>query len=278
MGNTQSIPSFSIPCLEAKSFAVSSCRFAQSSPIICANFRRKIESQKKQNVKVLKTKAPPKTFPTGGASRRGSFFPNLPPRGRGTAAAAVRRAANLISYSCQWQLYHNLWMRGVAGVSCRKYARSKGAVRKVCRCEPVTDVTGVAAPRLDGNSLVLRPRCLKIRGIATPACALVRNDRAFSNSPFDCLFLTAPAQNAPPQSGLTPCQLPRRGSFFPNLPPRGRGTAAAAVRRAANLISYSCQWQLYHNLWMRGVAGVSCRKYARSKAPLQGELARRSRD
>jgi hypothetical protein len=25
---------------------------------------------------------------------------------------------------------------------------------------------------------------LKIRGIATPACALVRNDRAFSNSPF----------------------------------------------------------------------------------------------
>ena len=112
----------------------------------------------------------------------------------------------------------------------------------------------------------------------TPACALVRNDRAFSNSPFDCLFLTAPAQNAPPQSGLTPCQLPRRGSFFPNLPPRGRGTAAAAVRRAANLISYSCQWQLYHNLWMRGVAGVSCRKYARSKAPLQGELARRSRD
>ena len=59
-----------------------------------------------------------------------------------------------------------------------------GAVRKVCRCEPVTDVTGVAVPRLDGNSLVLRPRCLKIRGIATPACALVRNDRAFSNSPF----------------------------------------------------------------------------------------------
>ena len=32
--------------------------------------------------------------------------------------------------------------------------------------------------------MVLRPRCLKIRGIATPACALVRNDRAFSNSPF----------------------------------------------------------------------------------------------
>ena len=60
----------------------------------------------------------------------------------------------------------------------------KGAVRKVCRCEPVTDVTGVAAPRLNGNRLVLLPRCLKIRGIATPACALVRNDRAFSNSPF----------------------------------------------------------------------------------------------
>ena len=30
----------------------------------------------------------------------------------------------------------------------------------------------------------LLPRCLKIRGIATPARALVRNDRAFSNSPF----------------------------------------------------------------------------------------------
>ena len=29
---------------------------------------------------------------------------------------------------------------------------------------------------------------------------------------------------------------------------------------------------------MRGVAGVSCRKYARSKAPLSGALARRSRD
>ena len=49
----------------------------------------------------------------------------------------------------------------------------------------VTAVTVVwQPPRLDGNSLVLRPRCLKIRGIATPACALVRNDRAFSNSPF----------------------------------------------------------------------------------------------
>ena len=64
-----------------------------------------------------------------------------------------------------------------------------GAVRKVCRCEPVTDVTGVAVPRLDGNSLVLRPRCLKIRGIATPACALVRNDRAFSNSPFSAFSI-----------------------------------------------------------------------------------------
>ena len=66
----------------------------------------------------------------------------------------------------------------------RKSEAIKGAVRKVCRCEPVTDVTGVAAPRLNGNRLVLLPRCLKIRGIATPACALVRNDRAFSNSPF----------------------------------------------------------------------------------------------
>ena len=60
---------------------------------------------------------------------------------------------------------------------------NKGAVRKVCRCEPVTDVTGVAAPRLNGNSLVLLPNCLKIRGIATPVCGLVRNDRLFSNSP-----------------------------------------------------------------------------------------------
>ena len=38
------------------------------------------------------------------------------------------------------------------------------------------------APRLSGNSLVLLPRCLKIWGIATPACALVRNDKVFSNS------------------------------------------------------------------------------------------------
>ena len=42
------------------------------------------------------------------------------------------------------------------------------------------------APRLNGNSLVLLPRCLKIRGIATPVCGLVRNDRLFSNSP--CFF------------------------------------------------------------------------------------------
>ena len=72
-----------------------------------------------------------------------------------------------------------------------------GAVRKVCRCEPVTDVTGVAAPRLDGNSLVLRPRCLKIRGIATPACALVRNDRAFSNSPVGSVRHPAAERQVP---------------------------------------------------------------------------------
>ena len=41
-----------------------------------------------------------------------------------------------------------------------------------------------AAPRLSGNSLVLLPRCLKIWGIVTPACALVRNDSLFSNSPI----------------------------------------------------------------------------------------------
>ena len=63
-----------------------------------------------------------------------------------------------------------------------------------------------------------------------------------------CVFPTAPAQNAPPQSGLRPasttfCGIAATGSyvrfnslrdappggeaFFPNLPPRGRGTAAA---------------------------------------------------
>ena len=45
----------------------------------------------------------------------------------------------------------------------------------------------------------------------TPACALVRNDRAFSNSPLTPFAARRTA---------------RRGSFF-NLPLRGRGTAAA---------------------------------------------------
>ena len=78
---------------------------------------------------------------------------------------------------------------GTPGKRLQFHSTKSGAVRKVCRCEPVTDVTGVAAPRLNGNSLALLPRCLKIRGIATPACALVRNDRAFSNSPqiFSCV-------------------------------------------------------------------------------------------
>ena len=75
----------------------------------------------------------------------------------------------------------------------------RGLAEKYVAATPVTDVTGVAAPRLDGNSLVLRPRCLKIRGIATPACALVRNDRAFSNSPLTPFAARRTA---------------RRGSFF----------------------------------------------------------------
>ena len=116
---------------------------------------------------------PSQPSPTGKGDSRsgGETFPLTFPYGEGGSPQARR-------------------MRGAAEVTGWKYVRSKGAVRKVCRCEPVTDVTGVAAPRLDGNSLVLRPRCLKIWGIATPACALVRNDRAFSNSP-----LTAPSTN-----------------------------------------------------------------------------------
>ena len=45
------------------------------------------------------------------------------------------------------------------------------------------------------------------------------------------------------------------GEASPNLPHRGRGTAAAAVRRAANLIFYSCRWQLYHNFMEEGCCG-----------------------
>ena len=77
----------------------------------------------------------------------------------------------------------------------RFYWREKiaGAVRKVCRCEPVTDVTGVAAPRLDGNSLVLRPRCLKIRGIVPEGNTLgVPHQRARWFAMTE-RFLTAPA-------------------------------------------------------------------------------------
>ena len=48
--------------------------------------------------------------------------------------------------------------------------------KKSCHCEPVTDVTGVAISRIEVKSLIFNRRCLKIRGIATPACALVRND------------------------------------------------------------------------------------------------------
>ena len=79
----------------------------------------------------------------------------------------------------------------------KNWTEKVGAVRKVCRCEPVTDVTGVAAPRLNGNRLVLLPRCLKIRGIATPACALVRNDGAFSNSPVGFVLDRATQEYVP---------------------------------------------------------------------------------
>ena len=99
----------------------------------------------------------------------GEASPNLPLRGRGTDAPLFYGIAATGSYF----RFNSL-----------RDAPPEGAVRKVCRCEPVTDVTGVAAPRLNGNRLVLLPICLKIRGIATPACALVRNDGAFSNSPF----------------------------------------------------------------------------------------------
>ena len=144
-------------------------------------------------------------------------------------------------------------------------------------------------------------------------------------------LLAAPAQNAPPQSGLRPASSPEGGAF--NLPLRGRGTAAVggggrgalrkraagksrvlflplspvtpllsqgfalpappkgelltfpsgeggpppravAVRRAANLIFYSCRWQLYHNFMEEGPcaserlvsrASFSCR--SRSERP-----------
>ena len=128
---------------------------------------------------------------------------------------------NCVGFLYQFCIPHELWCdchwQSIILIRCAEHhphptrLSAGGAVRKVCRCEPVTDVTGVAAPRLDGNSLVLRPRCLKIRGIATPACALVRNDRAFSNSPLTPFAARRTA---------------RRGSFF-NLPLRGRGTAAA---------------------------------------------------
>ena len=72
------------------------------------------------------------------------------------------------------------------------YETRKGAVRKVCRCEPVTDVTGVAAPRLNGNSLVFLPRCLKIRGIVPEGNTLgVPHQRARWFAMTKC-FLTAP--------------------------------------------------------------------------------------
>ena len=64
---------------------------------------------------------------------------------------------------------------------CRK--KRKGAVRKAYRCEVPPDVAGVTTLRLNESSLVLLPRCISVRGIATPVCGLVRNDKLFSNSP-----------------------------------------------------------------------------------------------
>ena len=47
-------------------------------------------------------------------------------------------------------------------------------------CEPVTDVTGVAISYFFRYlSYFFGKKCLKIRGIATPVCALARNDRIF---------------------------------------------------------------------------------------------------
>ena len=52
--------------------------------------------------------------------------------------------------------------------------------------------SGVAAPRLDGNSLVLRPRCLKIRGIVPEGNTLgVPHQRARWFAMTE-RFLTAP--------------------------------------------------------------------------------------
>ena len=55
---------------------------------------------------------------------------------------------------------------------------------EVCHCEPVTDVTGVAIPsecqnasgEAQGEPLRSDVGFWNDRGIATPACALVRND------------------------------------------------------------------------------------------------------
>ena len=53
----------------------------------------------------------------------------------------------------------------------------------------MTDVTGVAIPQTGVKSGIFNRRCLKIGGIATPVCGLVRNDIVlfglflFCNSP-----------------------------------------------------------------------------------------------
>ena len=82
------------------------------------------------------------------------------------------------------------WLHSVSNLF--KSTKNEGAVRKVCRCEPVTDVTGVAAPRLNGNRLVLLPICLKIRGIVPEGNTLgVPHQRARWFAMTE-RFLTAP--------------------------------------------------------------------------------------
>ena len=44
----------------------------------------------------------------------------------------------------------------------------------------MTGVTGVAISQIGVKALIFVRNCSKIEGIATPVCALARNDRAFS--------------------------------------------------------------------------------------------------
>ena len=70
--------------------------------------------------------------------------------------------------------------------------------QKRCHCEPVTDVTGVAIPRIDVKSGIFNWKCLKIGGIATPVCGLVRNDIVLFGLFY---FATAPLKTFPHGEG-----------------------------------------------------------------------------